>query len=110
LKLIQLVHDTTNIRPTALSGASLDKFNVDQRLSWAAERQTTREEHKVYALLVVFEARTQDRMDKAETLGVHILIIQHLATTDWTPSTLQGWRKLGVLQVLSADVGQLRFF
>ena len=36
--------------------------------------------------------------------------LQHLATTDWTPSTLQGQRKLGVLRVLLEDAEQLRKF
>ncbi|KAF2995862.1 hypothetical protein E8E13_003647 [Curvularia kusanoi] len=54
LQLKQLIHDITNIPPRALSGASLDEFDVDQKLSWAAERQTTRIEDEVYALLGIF--------------------------------------------------------
>ena len=54
LELIQLIHDITNIPHKALSGASLQKFDADQKLSWAAERQTTREEDEVYALVGIF--------------------------------------------------------
>lgn len=54
LELIQLIHNITNIPHKALSGASLEEFDADQKLSWAAERQTTREEDEVYALLGIF--------------------------------------------------------
>ena len=54
LELIQLIHDITNIPHKALSGASLQEFDADQKLSWAAERQTTREEDEVYALVGIF--------------------------------------------------------
>mgnify|MGYP004507799439 CR=1 FL=1 len=54
LELKQLIHDITDIPLAALSGTPLDKFGVDERLSWAVERQTTREEDEVYALLGMF--------------------------------------------------------
>lgn len=54
LELQQQIHEITDIPTQALSGAPLDEFSVDERLSWAAERQTTREEDEVYALLGIF--------------------------------------------------------
>jgi hypothetical protein len=48
LNEFQLIHDITNISPSALARVFLDEFNVDQKLSWAAERQTTHEEDEVY--------------------------------------------------------------
>jgi hypothetical protein len=39
---------------SALAGAPLDSFSVDQRLSWAEKRHTTREEDKAYSLLGLF--------------------------------------------------------
>ncbi|KAF2632273.1 HET-domain-containing protein, partial [Macroventuria anomochaeta] len=54
LKLKQQIHDITDIPSRALCGASLDEFGIDERLSWAVERQTTREEDEVYALLGIF--------------------------------------------------------
>lgn len=54
LELKQQIHDITDIPIKALSGESLDQFGVDERLSWAVDRQTKREEDEVYALLGIF--------------------------------------------------------
>lgn len=54
LELKQLIHEITDIPTLALSGTPLEEFGVDERLSWAVERQTTREEDEVYALLGIF--------------------------------------------------------
>ncbi|KAJ8115125.1 hypothetical protein OPT61_g3150 [Boeremia exigua] len=53
--LKSLIHDVTDIPLTALSGTPLGEFSVDERLSWAAERETTREEDEVYSLLGIFD-------------------------------------------------------
>lgn len=55
LELKQLIHEITSIPPRALSGAPLTEFAVDEKLSWAVERQTTLEEDEVYALLGIFD-------------------------------------------------------
>ncbi|CAN9172465.1 unnamed protein product [Alternaria alternata] len=52
--LKQVIHEITSIPCHALAGARLDTFNVEQRLSWSRERQTTREEDKAYSLLGIF--------------------------------------------------------
>ncbi|CAN9205591.1 unnamed protein product [Alternaria alternata] len=52
--LKQVIHEITSIPCHALTGARLDTFNVEQRLSWSRERQTTREEDKAYSLLGIF--------------------------------------------------------
>ena len=52
--LKQLIHEITNIPCSALVGAPLDNFSVEERLSWSNARQTTREEDKAYSLLGVF--------------------------------------------------------
>jgi hypothetical protein len=57
LELKDLIYDITNIAPAALCGASLDEFGVDERLSWAVGRQTTREEDEVYSLLGIFDIK-----------------------------------------------------
>jgi hypothetical protein len=57
LELRQTIHDITDIPLEALSGAPLSKFGVDERLSWAVERQTSREEDEVYALLGIFDVK-----------------------------------------------------
>lgn len=53
-ELKEIIHDITNIPTAALSGAPLGDFGVDERLSWASTRQTTREEDEVYSLLGLF--------------------------------------------------------
>jgi hypothetical protein len=52
--LEELVHEITGIATSALKGAPLSQFSVDERLSWARDRQTTREEDKAYSLLGMF--------------------------------------------------------
>ncbi|TBU51375.1 hypothetical protein BD310DRAFT_1043569 [Dichomitus squalens] len=53
--LFELIEEITGIPYQALLHAkSLDEFSVAQRLSWAARRQTTREEDRAYSLLGIF--------------------------------------------------------
>lgn len=56
-ELRQMIHEITNIALGALSGTPLSQFGIDERLSWAVERQTTREEDEVYSLLGIFNVR-----------------------------------------------------
>lgn len=53
--LEQLVHEITNIPIKALQGQTLSGFTVQQRLSWAEDRITTRKEDKAYCLFGIFE-------------------------------------------------------
>ena len=48
------VHEITGIAVSALRGTSLSEFKVDELLSWAGNRQTTRKEDKAYSLLGIF--------------------------------------------------------
>ena len=48
------VHEITGIAVSALQGTPLSQFGVDERLSWAENRQTTRKEDKAYSLLGIF--------------------------------------------------------
>ena len=52
--LLQLIQEATLIPSEALLGASLAGFDVDERMSWAQGRQTTRPEDLVYCLMGVF--------------------------------------------------------
>jgi hypothetical protein len=49
------IHEITGIAVSALRGASLSQFDIEDRLSWAEDRQTTREEDKVYSLFGIFD-------------------------------------------------------
>ncbi|OAL56942.1 kinesin light chain 1 [Pyrenochaeta sp. DS3sAY3a] len=55
ISLEQEIHDVTGIPVRALRAQRLKEFSVEERLSWAAERMTTRTEDKVYCLLGIFE-------------------------------------------------------
>lgn len=48
------LHEITGIDVRALRGDSLTNFTVLERMSWAANRQTTRQEDKAYSLLGIF--------------------------------------------------------
>ncbi|KAH6725060.1 beta transducin-like protein HET-D2Y [Leptodontidium sp. MPI-SDFR-AT-0119] len=49
------VHEITGIAVSAIHGVPLSQFGVDERLLWAENRQTTREEDKAYSLLGIFD-------------------------------------------------------
>ena len=54
--LLQQIHEVTGIAVPALQGtSSLSQFGIDERFSWAENRQTTREEDKAYSLLGIFD-------------------------------------------------------
>ncbi|KAH6703070.1 hypothetical protein BKA61DRAFT_528255 [Leptodontidium sp. MPI-SDFR-AT-0119] len=46
--------EITGIPASALRGSPLSEFSVDERLSWAASRETFRQEDKAYSLLGIF--------------------------------------------------------
>jgi hypothetical protein len=52
--LQQVLHEFTKIPPRALRNAPLDEFSVDERMSWAVDRETKRVEDKAYSLLGLF--------------------------------------------------------
>ena len=49
------ISQVTGIASQALRGAPMSQFSVEERMSWAADRQTTKEEDKAYSLLGIFE-------------------------------------------------------
>jgi len=49
------IHEITGVDISALQGTPLPQFGVDERLSWAENRQTTRREDKAYSLLGIFD-------------------------------------------------------
>jgi len=52
--LEQQIHESTGIPVLALQGKSPSEFTVQERFSWAANRETKREEDKAYSLLGIF--------------------------------------------------------
>ena len=53
--LDQQIHEITGIPITALHGSPLSHFPVDERMRWAAKRDTKRKEDKAYCLLGIFD-------------------------------------------------------
>jgi Heterokaryon incompatibility protein (HET) len=53
--LVQEIHEITGIAVRALQGSALSGFSVDERMLWAAGRETTREEDAAYSLLGIFD-------------------------------------------------------
>jgi len=53
--LQRLVHEITTIPHNALEGEPLSNFPVDERLRWAARRDTKRTEDRAYCLLGIFK-------------------------------------------------------
>jgi hypothetical protein len=53
--LEQKIHEITGIATLALQGTPLCEFSVEERLSWAKSRQTTRKEDRAYSLLGIFD-------------------------------------------------------
>ena len=53
--LMQEIHEITGITVQALQGRPLSRFSVDERMSWAAKRETKREEDAAYSLLGIFD-------------------------------------------------------
>ncbi len=49
------IHEITGVPATALRENSLSQFDVDERFSWAKNRQTTRGEDKAYSLFGIFD-------------------------------------------------------
>jgi hypothetical protein len=52
--MLQELHEITGISKPALRGSPLSQFSIDERMSWAAKRQTKREEDAAYSLLGIF--------------------------------------------------------
>jgi hypothetical protein len=53
--LLNLIVDITKINPTYFSTGNLSQFSAAQKLSWAANRTTTRPEDEAYCLLGLFD-------------------------------------------------------
>jgi len=53
--MVQELHDITGISAQALQGRPLPRFSVEERMSWAAKRETKREEDAAYSLLGIFD-------------------------------------------------------
>ena len=49
------LHEITGIAVPALQGTSLSGFSREERMSWAENRETKREEDKAYSLLGIFD-------------------------------------------------------
>lgn len=55
--LEQQIHEITGIPTVAFREYSLSQFDVEERFSWAKNRQTTRGEDKAYSLFGIFDVQ-----------------------------------------------------
>ncbi|TGO14098.1 hypothetical protein BTUL_0058g00230 [Botrytis tulipae] len=53
--LQHLINEVTGIHTSALHGQNLSNFSIDERMSWAKNRETKREEDMAYCLLGIFD-------------------------------------------------------
>jgi hypothetical protein len=116
------VHEITGIAVSALQGAPLSQFSVDERFSWARNRQTSRKEDKAYSLLGIFnvhmpliygeptenafrrlleeigkssKGECTDIDAKSDIRPLFILVFSSLHTTNTLKDTLKGEPKTG---------------
>jgi hypothetical protein len=61
ISLERQVHDITGIAVSALRGAPLSQFGVDEKFSWAKTRETKKKEDTVYSLLGIFDVSMTPR-------------------------------------------------
>jgi hypothetical protein len=73
VSLQQQIHEITGIPTLALSGAALDRFDVQERFKWAEGRQTTRDEDSVYCLLGIFGVFIPPIYGEGKASAVHRL-------------------------------------
>ncbi|TGO66537.1 hypothetical protein BOTNAR_0059g00190 [Botryotinia narcissicola] len=55
ISLQHLINEITGIDTSALHGQNLSDFSIDERMSWAKNRETKREEDMAYCLLGIFD-------------------------------------------------------
>ena len=82
--LERMIGEITGIDAQALRGNDLSDFTIAERISWAAKRETKREEDKAYALLGILDitmslrygegrenalARVQRKAEKSQNIG-----------------------------------------
>ncbi|KAE9378533.1 HET-domain-containing protein [Stipitochalara longipes BDJ] len=53
--MVQEIHEITGINVRALQGNPLSEFSTKERMSWAAKRETKREEDAAYSLFGIFD-------------------------------------------------------
>ncbi|KAJ4345916.1 uncharacterized protein N0V89_012052 [Didymosphaeria variabile] len=53
--MVKEIHEITSISVDVLHGRPLSQLSIDERMSWAAKRQTKREEDAAYSLLGIFD-------------------------------------------------------
>jgi len=50
-----IIYEVTGVAKRALKGYPLSDFSVEERMSWAVQRSTKREEDEIYSLLGIFD-------------------------------------------------------
>jgi hypothetical protein len=69
--MVQEIHEITGISVQALQGSPLSEFSINERMSWAARRETKREEDAAYSLLGVFDVHMPLIYGEGRKKGIH---------------------------------------
>lgn len=83
------IHAITKIPLEVLSGFSPSGYTVEERLSWAADRQTLREEDRAYSLLGIFEVQMNMRYGEGGVVAMERLKRKIRKASSWVSKNLQ---------------------
>lgn len=82
------IHQITKIPVQALRGGPLSEFSVEDRMSWAENRQTKRGEDQAYCLLGIFDIEMSPRYGAGREKELERLlkkVRKHFSNVDWMP-------------------------
>jgi ankyrin repeat protein len=78
----RIINEITGIPLSALAGAPLSQFTVEERMRWAKGRTTTRKEDRAYCLLGIFEIFISPIYGEEEHAFVRLKEAIHSRTTE----------------------------
>jgi hypothetical protein len=111
--------EITGIPAEALRGSPLSDFSITSRMSWAEQRETTREEDQAYSLLGIFDVympliygegkghaleRLREIINKSSK-GEHIVLFNLSPSVDKTRAKWQGRTRFGPTSSFTVHCG-----
>ena len=106
--LQHIIHEITGIPTEALRGSQLSEFRVDERFSWAANRQTTHKEDGAYCLLGIFGIHLPLIYGEGKEKALKRLRREIRESLDDVPSAAVAENNEGRTQDQEARLGQIR--
>ena len=108
--LEQTLYEITGIAIQALQGSHMLHFSVNERMSWAAKRETKREEDEAYSLLGIFDIHMPLIYGEGRKKAMSRLLKEIKETSKVDPSLLneeQKWMLLDSLRFDQIDVREM---